>query len=88
MLTTSSEAEIDFNLKVDFAFKIHDINNDGFIMVNELEEMLISFNEIYNLCFDPKIISLIVKSLFEEMDPLNTGQISKENFTAYLHDFR
>lgn len=50
--------------------------------------MLVSFNELYCLCFEKEVIHQIVQALLEEMDTENSESISIDNFKKYLENYK
>eukprot|EP00009_Paramoeba_aestuarina_P002062 CAMPEP_0201513906 /NCGR_PEP_ID=MMETSP0161_2-20130828/5866_1 /ASSEMBLY_ACC=CAM_ASM_000251 /TAXON_ID=180227 /ORGANISM="Neoparamoeba aestuarina, Strain SoJaBio B1-5/56/2" /LENGTH=366 /DNA_ID=CAMNT_0047910295 /DNA_START=300 /DNA_END=1400 /DNA_ORIENTATION=+ len=74
--------------KINFCFKIYDVNRDGTIAASELEEMIKAtlFNNLYITLTDEEIHKLVMDT-FQETDADGDGSIDLAEFRRLCHKY-
>mmetsp|Transcript_4808 Transcript_4808/g.3999 ORF Transcript_4808/g.3999 Transcript_4808/m.3999 type:complete len:94 (-) Transcript_4808:637-918(-) len=74
----------DFSKRIRFAFRLYDLNDDGFITKQELEQNFKQFCKESMLALNDEVLERIVDAIFSEIDFENLGQISFEQFENFF----
>ena len=81
-------AEIEFDEKIQFAFKMADHDRNGLIDRKDMWKLLSYQNEENNIGLQDAVLDEMVESIFEELDKENNGTIDQEGFKQFFMRFK
>ena len=82
----NTEADKSGERKAELAFDLADLDSDGLISFEELEEMMIGFNSFNGLCFDAESIKKVCMHVYRQLKP--SDDISKAAFVEFIVGLR
>ncbi|MFE1746303.1 EF-hand domain-containing protein [Coleofasciculus sp. H7-2] len=70
--------------KLEFAYRLHDINGDGSIEKDEVSRLIVASLKENNLDFPPEQVAALIDILFLEADTDKSGEISFKEFKGLI----